>query len=262
MADQADSWVAISGAFEGLRGACEATSPSPSPSSKPLSCSVSVAPPPTSSFARGTFTCISLRRRIVVPVTHLAEPLGVDREAVWLGLSSTTVDAPPCPPSAAPSRQSDPRQPEATPSKRHRGSERGCSIGSTEVQRDVAREVQQVPRRGTCKCVRAGSTISQGSWGPRDRHSSTPPATSTQRLASGQGPRIQTSDAFARCPRSALLPRVGVGTESVLGRLVLDDLASRAGTVLRCRRRPPAHGRGVPGARRDPRGSGLRESRG
>jgi hypothetical protein len=66
-----------------------------------------------------------------------------------------------------------------------------------------------------------------------------------------------------RCrPRPTLLPHVGAGTESVLRRLVLDDVAGRAGTVLRCRRRSPAHDRGVPGARRDPRGPGLQESRG
>jgi excisionase family DNA binding protein len=62
----------------------------------------------------GDLKCIRLRRRIVVPVTHLAERLGVDPEAVWAALSSTTVDAPPRPPSAAQSRQSGSRQPEAT----------------------------------------------------------------------------------------------------------------------------------------------------
>jgi excisionase family DNA binding protein len=62
----------------------------------------------------GNLKCIRLRRRIVVPVTHLAERLGVDREAVWAVLRSTAVDAPPCPPSPAPSRQSGSCQPEST----------------------------------------------------------------------------------------------------------------------------------------------------
>lgn len=31
----------------------------------------------------GDLKCIRLRRRIVVPVAHLAESLGVDRDAVW-----------------------------------------------------------------------------------------------------------------------------------------------------------------------------------
>jgi excisionase family DNA binding protein len=34
----------------------------------------------------GDLTCIRLRRRIVVPVAHLPESLGVDREAVWSAL--------------------------------------------------------------------------------------------------------------------------------------------------------------------------------
>lgn len=39
----------------------------------------------------GDLKCIRLRRRIVVPVAHLAESLGVDRDAVWATL--TDVDA-------------------------------------------------------------------------------------------------------------------------------------------------------------------------
>ena len=35
----------------------------------------------------GDLRCIRLRRRIVVPVAHLAESLGVDRDAVWAALS-------------------------------------------------------------------------------------------------------------------------------------------------------------------------------
>jgi excisionase family DNA binding protein len=35
----------------------------------------------------GDLTCIRLRRRIVVPVAHLAESLGVDRDAVWEALA-------------------------------------------------------------------------------------------------------------------------------------------------------------------------------
>jgi excisionase family DNA binding protein len=40
----------------------------------------------------GDLKCIRLRRRIVVPVAHLAESLGVDRDAVWDAL---TVDSSP-----------------------------------------------------------------------------------------------------------------------------------------------------------------------
>jgi excisionase family DNA binding protein len=35
----------------------------------------------------GDLKCIRLRRRIVVPVAHLAESLGVDRESVWAALT-------------------------------------------------------------------------------------------------------------------------------------------------------------------------------
>lgn len=38
----------------------------------------------------GDLKCIRLRRRIVVPVAHLAESLGVDRNAVWDALSAGT----------------------------------------------------------------------------------------------------------------------------------------------------------------------------
>jgi excisionase family DNA binding protein len=34
----------------------------------------------------GDLKCIRLRRRIVIPVAHLAESLGVDRAAVWSAL--------------------------------------------------------------------------------------------------------------------------------------------------------------------------------
>lgn len=37
----------------------------------------------------GDLRCIRLRRRIVVPVAHLAESLGVDRDAVWATLTAT-----------------------------------------------------------------------------------------------------------------------------------------------------------------------------
>lgn len=50
----------------------------------------------------GDLKCIRLRRRIVVPVAHLAESLGVDREAVWATLTDTTPD-PDGPPRVAPS---------------------------------------------------------------------------------------------------------------------------------------------------------------
>src|SRR2546425_1002181 len=38
----------------------------------------------------GDLRSIRLRRRIVVPVAHLAESLGVDRDAVWAALSEVT----------------------------------------------------------------------------------------------------------------------------------------------------------------------------
>ena len=40
----------------------------------------------------GDLKCIRLRRRIVVPVAHLAESLGVDRDAVWATLTDTEVE--------------------------------------------------------------------------------------------------------------------------------------------------------------------------
>lgn len=52
----------------------------------------------------GGLKCIHLRRRIVVPVAHLAEALGVDRADVWSVISA---DAPvtSSPARAAPSEQ-------------------------------------------------------------------------------------------------------------------------------------------------------------
>ena len=47
----------------------------------------------------GELSCIRLRRRIVIPVAHLADRLGVDREAVWAVLAAAAVSA-----SADPSR--------------------------------------------------------------------------------------------------------------------------------------------------------------
>lgn len=43
----------------------------------------------------GDLKCIRLRRRIVVPVAHLAESLGVDRVAIWTTLSEGTEAASP-----------------------------------------------------------------------------------------------------------------------------------------------------------------------
>jgi len=62
----------------------------------------------------GGLACIRLRRRIVVPVAHLAARLGVDRDAVWAALASTVVDAPTLPANAAPSGQSATRKPAPT----------------------------------------------------------------------------------------------------------------------------------------------------
>jgi excisionase family DNA binding protein len=62
----------------------------------------------------GDLKHIRLRRRVVVPVAHLAERLGVDREAVWATLASAAVSEPTDPSPAAPSRQSAPRPRAAT----------------------------------------------------------------------------------------------------------------------------------------------------
>jgi hypothetical protein len=40
----------------------------------------------------GDLKCIRLRRRIVVPVAHLAESLGVDRDSVWATLTDAAVE--------------------------------------------------------------------------------------------------------------------------------------------------------------------------
>jgi excisionase family DNA binding protein len=40
----------------------------------------------------GDLKCIRLRRRIVVPVAHLAESLGVDRDAVWATLTGAPTE--------------------------------------------------------------------------------------------------------------------------------------------------------------------------
>jgi excisionase family DNA binding protein len=53
----------------------------------------------------GDLACIRLRRRIVVPVAHLAERLGVDRDAVWAALAATAVMAPARPSNAPRSRK-------------------------------------------------------------------------------------------------------------------------------------------------------------
>lgn len=65
----------------------------------------------------GDLKCIRLRRRIVVPVAHLADSLGVDRDVVWATLADASAE-PSSPPAAAPSddpkrRRTAPAQPEA-----------------------------------------------------------------------------------------------------------------------------------------------------
>ena len=57
----------------------------------------------------GDLKCIRLRRRIVVPVAHLAESLGVDRDAVWATLTGTAVESP-SPPAAEPSEVASARR--------------------------------------------------------------------------------------------------------------------------------------------------------
>src|SRR6478735_8547516 len=56
--------------------------------------------------ASGELKCIRLRRRIVVPVAHIAEHLGVDRDAVWAALAEVEAVEPPDPPRVAESRPS------------------------------------------------------------------------------------------------------------------------------------------------------------
>ncbi len=48
----------------------------------------------------GDLKCIRLRRRIVVPVAHLAESLGVDRDTVWATLTDAPTE-PTSPPTVA-----------------------------------------------------------------------------------------------------------------------------------------------------------------
>lgn len=62
----------------------------------------------------GDLACIRLRRRIVVPVAHLAESLGVDSEAVWVALVSMAVDAPERPSTDAQSKPVGPAPSTAT----------------------------------------------------------------------------------------------------------------------------------------------------
>lgn len=57
----------------------------------------------------GDLKCIRLRRRIVVPVAHLAESLGVDRDEVWATLTGALA-APAGPPAADPSVVRSPRR--------------------------------------------------------------------------------------------------------------------------------------------------------
>jgi excisionase family DNA binding protein len=52
----------------------------------------------------GGLRCIRLRRRIVVPVAHLAETLGVDRDTVWATLGAS-VGEPSRPPAVEPARR-------------------------------------------------------------------------------------------------------------------------------------------------------------
>ena len=60
--------------------------------------------------ATGELKCIRLRRRIVVPVAHIAERLGVDRDAIWAALADA----------ASADETSPPRSVESRPSTGHR----------------------------------------------------------------------------------------------------------------------------------------------
>lgn len=61
----------------------------------------------------GDLKCIRLRRRIVVPVAHLAESLGVERDAVWATLTVALAE-PAGPPAAEQSGTRRPRRGSAT----------------------------------------------------------------------------------------------------------------------------------------------------
>jgi len=60
----------------------------------------------------GDLKHIRLRRRIVVPVAHVAERLGVDRDAVWAVLVPTPDPEPAGPPRVTASRRSVSRRAE------------------------------------------------------------------------------------------------------------------------------------------------------
>jgi len=104
----------------------------------------------------GDLKCIRLRRRIVVPVAHLAESLGVDRDAVWEALTSDS-DARPGPSGSSPSKSSPTRRRERTkveePALFWRSSQ---TAHRQEVERDGP---TGAPGRGTCQSVRAGSVV-------------------------------------------------------------------------------------------------------
>ena len=61
----------------------------------------------------GDLRCIRLRRRIVVPVSHLAESLGVDRDTVRAALRDVT-EPPASPARCAPSETAPARRPAKT----------------------------------------------------------------------------------------------------------------------------------------------------
>jgi excisionase family DNA binding protein len=61
----------------------------------------------------GDLKCIRLRRRIVIPVAHLAESLGVERDAVWATLTGACAE-PVGPPAAEQSGTRTPRRGSAT----------------------------------------------------------------------------------------------------------------------------------------------------
>ncbi len=63
----------------------------------------------------GDLKCIRLRRRIVVPVAHLAESLGVDRDTVWATLTDAAAE-PTSPPTVVASTSTGARRSGSTTS--------------------------------------------------------------------------------------------------------------------------------------------------
>ena len=164
MADQADSWVAISGAFEGPRGNAQ------QPTSLQITAEqaaqlLGVGRSTAYELVRnGDLEFIRRRRRVVVLLTHLAERQGVDRKLCWFDRADR--------------------------------SPAGCRAGTP----------TGAPQGNLSMCARWNCrfAVILGSTRPAFEYAAGYLCTGSR---GGQGPRIQTGDAFARCPRSGLVGR-------------------------------------------------------